>query len=139
MTAPQIDDITRPVVRLMPKANARAIRHGFPWVYANEMVTDRRTKALAPGSLAVLQDELRQPLGLVSVNPNSKIIARVLDTDPDAQLENDEVITNVTDLLWFQTLQALPVPNPRCNTVSKTFPKHWALVVKFLKEWKDLG
>ena len=54
-------------------------------------------------------------------------------------MENDEIITNVTDLLWFQTLQALPVPNPRCNTVSKTFPKHWALVVKFLKEWKDLG
>ncbi len=56
MTAPQIDDITRPIVRLMPKANARAIRHGFPWVYANEMVTNRRTKALAPRSLAVLQD-----------------------------------------------------------------------------------
>ena len=37
----------RPVVRLLPKANARAIRHGMPWVYANEVVLDRRTKALA--------------------------------------------------------------------------------------------
>ena len=99
MTAPLIDDITRPVVRLMPKANARAIRHGFPWVYANEMVTDRRTKALAPGSLAVLQDELRQPLGLVSVNPNSKIIARVLDTDPDAQLDHAWFVTKVARAL----------------------------------------
>lgn len=95
MTAPLIDDITRPVVRLMPKANARAIRHGFPWVYANEMVTDRRTKALAPGALAVLQDELRQPLGLVSVNPNSKIIARVLDTDPDAQLDHAWFVSKI--------------------------------------------
>ena len=99
MTAPLIDDITRPVVRLMPKANARAIRHGFPWVYANEMVTDRRTKALAPGALAVLQDELRQPLGLVSVNPNSKIIARVLDTDPDAQLDHAWFVTKIARAL----------------------------------------
>ena len=99
MTAPLIDDITRPVVRLMPKANARAIRHGFPWVYANEMVTDRRTKALAPGALAVLQDELRQPLGLVSVNPNSKIIARVLDTDPDAQLDHEWFVAKIARAL----------------------------------------
>lgn len=99
MTAPQIDDITRPIVRLMPKANARAIRHGFPWVYANEMVTDRRTKALAPGSLAMLQDELRQPLGLVSVNPNSKIIARVLDTDPDAQLDHEWFVAKIARAL----------------------------------------
>ena len=99
MTAPLIDDITRPVVRLMPKANARAIRHGFPWVYANEMVTDRRTKALAPGALAVLQDELRQPLGLVSVNPNSKIIARVLDTDPDAQLDHAWFVAKIARAL----------------------------------------
>jgi 23S rRNA (cytosine1962-C5)-methyltransferase len=83
----------------MPKANARAIRHGFPWVYANEMVTDRRTKALAPGSLAVLQDELRQPLGLVSVNPNSKIIARVLDTDPDAQLDHEWFVAKIARAL----------------------------------------
>jgi 23S rRNA (cytosine1962-C5)-methyltransferase len=99
MTAPLIDDITRPVVRLMPKANARAIRHGFPWVYANELVTDRRTKALAPGALAVLQDELRQPLGLVSVNPNSKIIARVLDTDPDAQLDHTWFVAKIARAL----------------------------------------
>lgn len=75
-----------PVVRLKPKANARAIRHGFPWVYANELVTDRRTKALAPGTLAQLQDEARTPMGVVAVNSNSKIIARMLDQDPGADI-----------------------------------------------------
>jgi 23S rRNA (cytosine1962-C5)-methyltransferase len=109
MTALHIDDITRPTVRLMPKANARAIRHGFPWVYANEMVTDRRTKALAPGALAVLQDELRQPLGLVSVNPNSKIIARVLDTDPDAQLDHDWFVAKIVRALKLRE-QLFDVP-----------------------------
>ena len=81
----------RPVVRLKPKAEARAIRHGFPWVYADELVTDRRTAALSPGALAVLEDGERRPLGLVTVNVQSKIIARMLDRDPDA----------VIDEAWF--------------------------------------
>ncbi|MEL0435868.1 RSP_2647 family RNA methyltransferase [Phycobacter sp. K97] len=82
---------TRARVKLMPKANARAIRHGFPWVYANELVTDRRTRKLAPGTLAVLEDEAARPMGLVAVNPESKIIARMLDRDPEA----------VIDQAWF--------------------------------------
>jgi 23S rRNA (cytosine1962-C5)-methyltransferase len=77
----------RPVVRLKPKAEARAIRHGFPWIYADELVTDRRTQGLAPGALAVLEDGDRRPLGLVTVNTKSKIIARMLDRDPTAQID----------------------------------------------------
>ena len=87
MTAPEPQ--SRPTVKMKPKSNARAIRHGFPWVYANELVTDRRTKKLAPGTLATLVDENQAPLGLVSVNPESKIIARMLDRDVDAQIDTD--------------------------------------------------
>jgi 23S rRNA (cytosine1962-C5)-methyltransferase len=79
----------RATVRLRPKANARAIRHGTPWVYADELVTDRRTKALKPGTLARLEDSDRVSLGLVGVTPASKIIARVLDPDPTADLNTD--------------------------------------------------
>ena len=82
----------RPSLRLMPKAKPQAIRHGFPWVYANEVVLDRRTKAMAPGSLAVLEDSERRPMGLVAVNPNSKIVGRMLDSDPDATI----------DAAWFE-------------------------------------
>jgi len=78
---------------MKPKSNARAIRHGFPWVYANELVTDRRTRKLAPGTLAVLEDEVQTPMGLVTVNPDSKIIARMLDRNPAAEL----------NLTWFET------------------------------------
>ena len=80
-----------PVVRLRPNANARAIRHGFPWVYANELVTDRRTRKLEPGTLAVLEDANRTALGLVATNPNSRIFCRMLDRDTDAQI----------DVAWF--------------------------------------
>jgi len=76
-----------PTVRLIPKAEARAIRHGFPWVYANEMVMDRRTRALTPGTLAVLEDAERRPMGVVTVNPASKIAARVMDADPQARID----------------------------------------------------
>jgi 23S rRNA (cytosine1962-C5)-methyltransferase len=78
-----------PTVRLRPKAEARAIRHGFPWVYSDELVTDRRTQSLAPGSFAVLEDGERQPLALVTVNPASKIIARVMDRDLAARITPD--------------------------------------------------
>ncbi|UWR74807.1 class I SAM-dependent rRNA methyltransferase [Phaeobacter inhibens] len=80
-------------VKLKPKANARALRHGFPWVYANELVTDRRTRKLAPGTLVVLEDDGMTQMGLVAVNPESKIIARMLDTDPAAEINQD----------WFET------------------------------------
>jgi len=78
-----------PVVRLKPKADARPLRHGFPWVYANELVTDRRTKKLAPGTLAVLEDDARRALGVVAVNPGSKLICRMLDRDPAAVIDKD--------------------------------------------------
>ena len=97
MTSPSSDDDPAPkgraVVRLKPKAEARAIRHGFPWVYADELVTDRRTQSLAPGALAVLEDGERRPLGLVTVNTKSKIIARMLDRNPEAEIDQS----------WFET------------------------------------
>ncbi len=80
-----------PTVRLTPKADARAVRHGFPWVYANELVTDRRTRKLPGGTLAVLEDSNRVAMGVVAVNPASKIICRMLDRDADA----------VIDEAWF--------------------------------------
>jgi 23S rRNA (cytosine1962-C5)-methyltransferase len=70
-----------PTIRLKPKANARAIRHGSPWVFDNELVIDRRTKTLTPGAIARLEDAERNFLALVGVNPNSRIFARVLDRD----------------------------------------------------------
>lgn len=82
------DPAQRPVIRLRPNADPRRIRWGFPWIYDNELVTDRRTKALAPGSLAVVQDAERQELGLAAVSPGSKMIARMLDRDPAGAVDH---------------------------------------------------
>ncbi|MEM1006208.1 MAG: RlmI/RlmK family 23S rRNA methyltransferase, partial [Pseudomonadota bacterium] len=83
----------RPRIRLKPKANARRVRHGFPWVYANEIVADRRTRNIPAGTLAVLEDDSRTPLALVTVNMGSKIMCRILDRDPAADLT----------AVWFET------------------------------------
>lgn len=76
-----------PTIRLKPKANARAIRHGSPWVFDNELVIDRRTKTLTPGAIARLEDAERNFLALVGVNPNSRIFARVLDREPEVSFD----------------------------------------------------
>ncbi len=76
-----------PIVRLKPNAEARAIRHGFPWVYANELVLDRRTKSQTPGTIVQLQDSARVPMGIATINPNSKIICRMLDQSPEAVID----------------------------------------------------
>ena len=81
--------MTYPVIRLRPKADARAVRHGFPWVYSDELVTDRRTQGLTPGTIAVLEDAERRAMGVVTVNPKSKIIARMLDRDAGAVIDRD--------------------------------------------------
>ncbi|MEM6307877.1 MAG: class I SAM-dependent methyltransferase, partial [Pseudomonadota bacterium] len=82
-----------PRLRLKPKTDPRRLRHGFPWVYANEVVTDRRTKSITPGTVAVLEDNDRTPIALVAVNTTSKIIGRVLDND----------LSTVIDTAWFAT------------------------------------
>ena len=76
------------MLRLKPKANARAIRRGAPWVFDNELVMDRRSKALTPGSIATLEDAERTPLATVAVNPASRIVGRVLDRDASAQIDD---------------------------------------------------
>lgn len=93
----------RPQVRLKPKTNARAIRHGFPWVYSGDLVTDRRTRALPAGSLAVLEDEHRAPLGLVAVNPGSRLICRMLDRDPQARIDQAWFYARVSRALQMRS------------------------------------
>ena len=94
--------MTYPTVRLKPKAEARAIRHGFPWVFADEAVLDRRSRAIPAGGFAVLEDAERKPLGLVTVNPNSKIVGRMMDADSQAQIDGDWLKTRLARALQMR-------------------------------------
>lgn len=77
----------RPVVRLKRKADAQALRHGRPWAYGDDIVLDRRTKAIEPGSFVRMEDGERRGLGLYAFHPGSKIAARLIDRDAEAEID----------------------------------------------------
>jgi 23S rRNA (cytosine1962-C5)-methyltransferase len=91
-----------PVLRLRPKSKPQAIRHGFPWVFADEAVLDRRSRAIPAGGFAVLEDAERNPLGLVTVNPNSKIVGRMMDADPQALIDGNWLKTRLARALQMR-------------------------------------
>nr|WP_055663886.1 class I SAM-dependent methyltransferase [Jannaschia seosinensis] len=86
----------RPILRLKPKADARSIRHGYPWIHADDVVADRRTRAIAPGTIATLEDAERAPLGAVAVNMEARIVGRMLDRDPEAQIGAEWIATRLS-------------------------------------------
>lgn len=81
----------RPNVRLRP-GRGRRLSEGAPWVFANEIAMDRRTRKLPAGELVRLVEGDRA-LGLAAFNPESQIAARLLDADPEAAV----------DSAWFAT------------------------------------
>ncbi len=85
-----------PILRLSPKADARALRHGHPWVHGDQLVWDRRSRAISPGAIAVLEDAGRSPVALVSVVPQAKIAARILTRDLEATIDEAWLRARVT-------------------------------------------
>lgn len=81
--------MSRPVIRLRPKRGRRFLE-GAPWIYTDEIVSDRRTRTLAPGTVATLESAERQPLATVATSGGEgAIAARVLDADPGAEIDGD--------------------------------------------------
>ncbi len=70
-----------PVIRMRPKTSAQALRFGAPWAFVDTLVMDRRTRAIPPGTLAILEDAERRPVGLGAFNPESRIAFRMLSHD----------------------------------------------------------
>ena len=73
---------SKPIVRLKPKTSDLPIKRGYPWVYYNELVLDRRTKSIDAGSIVQVQSSDRTPLATAAFNANSKITLRILDLNP---------------------------------------------------------
>lgn len=90
-----MSDLQRPVWRLRPKTAATRFVRGDPWVFADELVMDRRTKNTAPGAIVELQDADRKPFALAAANPNSKIAARILDFDTYAVIDKAWIATRI--------------------------------------------
>ena len=101
--------LARPAVRLRPNVNPQAIRFGAPWAYADQLVMDRRTKAIPAGTVVELQDAERRPLGAAAFNAGSKIAARMLDRDPAAEIDRPWFAARLARALALrETLFAAP-------------------------------
>ncbi|MFZ5780520.1 MAG: class I SAM-dependent rRNA methyltransferase [Pseudomonadota bacterium] len=72
---------------LLRAGEDRRVRAGHPWAFSNEILMDAETKAIPPGSLAILRAPGGEALGLVTFNPHSLIAARVLTSNPEANVD----------------------------------------------------
>ena len=79
--------MTEFTLRLRAGVETKKFRYGYPWIYSNDIISDRRSKALIPGSLCKLVDYEKNPICLVTVNPNSKIFARIMDFNLEATID----------------------------------------------------
>ncbi|HZY53572.1 MAG TPA: class I SAM-dependent rRNA methyltransferase [Reyranella sp.] len=72
---------------LLRSGEDRRVRAGHPWAFSNEILMDAETKAIPPGSLAYLRAPGGEALGLVTFNPHSLIAARLLTSNPEANVD----------------------------------------------------
>ena len=89
-----------PIVKIRP-GKGRRFLDGAPWLFADEIAMDRRTKSLEPGTIVRLQDgeEIR---GTAAFNPNSRIVARLMDRDPEAKIDRDWLTARLSTALKFR-------------------------------------
>ncbi len=82
--------MTSPIaaLTLLPKRDARA-RHGYPWIYSNEIAWEKKWKTLDRGSLVRVKDARGDDLGVGIFNPNSLIAARILSRDTATPIDRD--------------------------------------------------
>lgn len=86
----------RPVLRLRPKKSPQRFRFGAPWIFADEVVLDRRTKSLKPGLIVEVQDEHKKPFALAAINTNSKIVGRILDLNFTSDIDRKWLTAKVS-------------------------------------------
>ena len=95
--------MTEFTLRLRAGVEAKKFRYGYPWIYSNDIISDRRSKALIPGSFCKLVDYEKNPICLVTVNPNSKIFARIMDFNLEATIDANWIKDKIMKALSLRT------------------------------------
>ena len=72
---------------LLKAGEDRRVRSGHPWAFSNEILMDAETKALPAGSLVVMRAPGGQAIGVATFNPHSLIAARMLTSNPEANID----------------------------------------------------
>jgi 23S rRNA (cytosine1962-C5)-methyltransferase len=85
----------RPTLRLNPK-QGRRLRAGAPWVFSNEIAMHPEYRQMLPGTLVRIEGDDGTRFGTFMFNPHSLIAARLLDRDPNADIDADWLRTRLT-------------------------------------------
>ncbi len=87
-----------PIIRLSPGKDRR-VASGHPWAYSNEIAMNPETKALSPGTIAILENSERKRLGLGFFNPKSLIAFRFLTRDSQRFIDDDFIFRRLSRAL----------------------------------------
>lgn len=82
-----MSEVPNPIVRLKPRTSQTFIKRIYPWVYYNQIVLDRHTKAIQAGQIVKVQSSSRIPIATAAFNANSKITLRVSNLVPNQKIE----------------------------------------------------
>ena len=88
--------MNRPTIRLGSR-QGRRLRAGAPWVFSNEIIMDVDARRLPPGTLVNIEQEDGARLGVAMFNPHSLIAARLLDRNPDAEVDANWIGSRLAD------------------------------------------
>ncbi len=90
------------VIRLKDKCDRR-IRGGHLWVYSNEVDTKATPlKDFSAGQQAVLENSAGKAIGVVYVNPNSLICARLVNRDLKDYLNSELLVKRIREALLMR-------------------------------------
>ncbi|MDC0604795.1 class I SAM-dependent rRNA methyltransferase [Amylibacter sp.] len=94
--------IDLPTLRFRPNKSPARVMFGFPWIYSDDVILDRRTKKIPPGSFVKIQTNDKQDIGLIAFNSNSKITGRVMDLDVDISIDTAWIVTKLKNALMLR-------------------------------------
>jgi len=84
-----------PVVKMRPNKSPQRVRFGFPWLFSDELVLDRRTRKIPAGTIVRVEANDGEALGLAGFNAESRIVCRMLARDVDTKIGRDWLVRQI--------------------------------------------
>jgi 23S rRNA (cytosine1962-C5)-methyltransferase len=88
----------RLLLRLNP-GQGRRLRGGAPWAFSNEIAMRPEYRQIEPGTLVRLEGDDGVRFGTAMFNPHSLIAARVLDRNPEAEIDIDWIRARLSEAI----------------------------------------
>ncbi len=100
----------QPAPLSLKRGEERRLGAGHPWVFSNEVDTDRTPlTAFAPGALATVQSDRGRFLGYAYVNPHALICARIMSREASRPID-ESLLVHRLDVALALRRQLNPAP-----------------------------